>query len=322
MSRKRCLGANVLLVALISFAITLVTTVSAEPQSGQVISTHKRGGGPDAAYGQRGGEYTGTLVEVWDPFIKSNVVSYSVGTYVDYGTGHRYEGEFSFIPARANGVVSGYYLFQGARIDNEVDEVIQGLFVSDQSFPTTGIRFRRARPDYLVKLQEDSQTSQVQATADAEKQKRSRENMSTILNVMGGLLSIAGGGNLQSLQSSSLSALTSGLTGKGSSSDILQGVVSQIVSRAGGDTSLGKVLGGSTDASSVILSLTGLNKSSQPMTKAQYAIQMASMLTSKDSTGNGSAIGAASDDQKIKSAQEQAGATSFSVPSTKTSGQP
>jgi hypothetical protein len=261
----------------------------AETQTSQAISTHKRGGGAAAAYGQRGGEFTGTFAQVWDPFTKSNVTSYSAGTYIDHGTGQHYEGEFSYIPARANGYESGYYLFQGARIDSEADEVIQGLFISDATIPNYGIRFRRARPDYLVKLQEDFQTSQVQATADAEKQKRSRDNMSTLLNVMGGLLSITGGGNLSSLRSSSLSALTSGLTGKGSTSDILQGVVSQIVSRSGADSSLGKVLGGNTDASSVILSLTGLNKSSQPMTKAQYALQMASMLTSKVSPGNDSA---------------------------------
>jgi len=285
MSRKYRAAAKLLLSTCVALAVVAVEPTLAEPQAGQSVSTHKRGGGADALYGQRGGEFTGTFAEVWNPFINKNVTSYSVGTYVDHGTGQRYEGEFSFVPARANGAISGYYLFQGARIDDEVDEVIQGLFISDQSFPNVGIRFRRARPDYLIKLQEEFESSQVQAAADAadaERKNRSRENMSSLINVMGGLLSIVGGGNLSSLRSSSLSALATGLTGKGSSSDILQGVVSQIVSKSAVDPSLSKALGGTSDASSVILNLTGLNKANQPMTKAQYAIYMASKLVSKE----------------------------------------
>lgn len=241
------------------------------------------------------GEFSGTFSQVWNPFINRNVSSYHIGKYSDK-TGRSYEGEFSYIPARIGGTIAGYFIFQGARIDDENDEVIRGLFVSEQAFPGHAILFRKARPDYLIKLKRDFEVSQVQAVTDAraavqaaEDDRRSSESMGALLGVMGGLLAISGGGGsgrLGSLQSSSLSALTGGLTGKQSSGDILQGVLSQVMQQAGSDSSLSKSLGGASSAAGLISSLTGLSKSNQPMSRAQYAAQMVSAMAGGGTAGS------------------------------------
>ncbi len=231
------------------------------------------------------GEFTGTFTQVANPFVPNGKSStYSVGKYTDLKTGRVYDGEFSYIPLHVNGMVSGTMIFQGARIDDEVDEVVRGLFISEQVFSGHPIVFRKARPDYLVKLQRDFQTAQVGAVADAraaEDRQRSGENMASLLGVMGGLMAIGGGGGgrLGALQSNSLAGLTGALTGKQSSGDILKGVLSQVAQQAGTDPTLARALGGAIRPNDLLSNLSGLGKSGQTMSRAQYAAQLLAAAT-------------------------------------------
>jgi len=243
------------------------------------------------------GEFTGSFAEVQNPFTNGRLSTYSVGTYTDRKLGLSYEGEFSYVPTRSGGVVSGYMIFQGARIDDESDEVVRGLFVSEKAFPGYPILFRRARPDYLVKLQRDFEAEQAGAAAQAraaEDNQRAGDNMVSLLGVMGGLMAISGGGNkLGALQSNSLSGLTGALTGKQSSGDILKGMLSQVAQQAGADPSLARALGGNTSPSTLIGSLSGLGKSNQTMTRAQYAAQMLAAAATRGSGNENPAMPAA-----------------------------
>ncbi|MBP6853431.1 MAG: hypothetical protein KA164_17665, partial [Rhodoferax sp.] len=180
-------------------------------------------------------------------------------------------------------------IFQGVRIDNETDEVVRGLFVSEQVFAGHPILLRKARPDYLVKLQRDFEAEQVGAAAETratEDRQRSGENMASLLGVMGGLMAISGGGGgnrLGALQSNSLAGLTGALTGKQSSGDILKGVLAQVAQQAGADPTLARALGGATQPGDLLSNLSGLGKTGQTMTRAQYAAQMLAVAANRDS---------------------------------------
>jgi len=239
------------------------------------------------------GEFTGSFAAVANPFVANGrSFSYSVGKYTDLKTGLVFEGEFSYVPMRVNGLVSGTMIFQGVRIDNETDEVVRGLFVSEQVFADHPILLRKARPDYLVKLQRDFEAEQGGAVADAraaENRQRSGESMASLLGVMGGLMAISGGGGggsrLGTLQSQSLAGLTGALTGKQSSGDILKGVLAQVAQQAGADPSLARALGGSTQPGDLLGSLSGLGRTGQTMTRAQYAAQLLAAAGPRDSGG-------------------------------------
>lgn len=201
------------------------------------------------------GEYTGTFSTVANPFVPNGRLgTYQSGKYTDRKTGLVYEGEFSYVPLRANGLVSGTMIFQGVRIDEEADEVVRGLFVSEPLYSGQPILFRKARPDYLVKLQQDFEMAQAGAVADArsaEDRQRSGEGFASLIGVMGGLMALSGGGGgsskgLSALQGNSLAGLTSALTGRQSSGDILKGVLAQVAQEAGADPTLARALGGTT----------------------------------------------------------------------------
>jgi hypothetical protein len=235
------------------------------------------------------GEFSGSFAAVANPFVAGGrSFSYSVGKYTDLKTGLVFDGEFSYVPMRVNGLVSGTMIFQGVRIDNETDEVVRGLFVSEQVFAGHPILLRKARPDYLVKLQRDFEAEQVGAAAETratEDRQRSGENMASLLGVMGGLMAISGGGGgnrLGALQSNSLAGLTGALTGKQSSGDILKGVLAQVAQQAGADPTLARALGGATQPGDLLSNLSGLGKTGQTMTRAQYAAQMLAVAGNRD----------------------------------------
>lgn len=117
-----------------------------------------------------------------------------------------YEGEFSFIPTYNQNLPGGIYIFQGARIDEEADEVVPGLFVSREHFLDHPVIFSRARPDYLAKLKLDFETAQSKFAADSHAQavargseRQSRENFGLLLGVMGGLLAMGNMGSMSEL---------------------------------------------------------------------------------------------------------------------------
>lgn len=232
------------------------------------------------------GEFTGTFAQTPDPFLKRNRATFRAGKFLDRKTGRAYEGEFSYLPINQPGLPSGSYIFQGARIDDEFDEVVRGLFISDPTLPGQPIAFRKARPDYLIKLKQDFDLSVAKAAADQraiakaiEDQQRANESMSDVLGVLGGLLAMGANRNVGSLQSSSLSALTGGIAGGQSSREILQGMVTKVLEQSGVDPALASSLGNARNGTDVVRVLTGLDKANIPMTRAEYKQWLENAMT-------------------------------------------
>jgi hypothetical protein len=111
--------------------------------------------------------YAGTFWAAANPFVGRNVAVFKTGRYED-AKGRIYDGDFVYIPSKLAGM--GVYVFQGVRIDAEEDEVIAGLFASDEFGPNQNITFYRAREDYLVKLQNDFAGAKADADRDAQMQ--------------------------------------------------------------------------------------------------------------------------------------------------------
>ncbi len=113
-----------------------------------------RGNAADTLRGQS--RYEGRFTHVEHPCTKERLVVYTSGRYTT-AVGVEFDGEFEFLPVRDKfaGQSLGVYVFVGARIDRELDEVRQGLFISDEVGPSQNIPFSRARPDYLARLQSD-----------------------------------------------------------------------------------------------------------------------------------------------------------------------
>lgn len=242
---------------------------------------------------RKGGEFTGTFGKIFDPFSNQEVVTYETGKYDNFN-GITYEGQFSYVPAK-NIYPGAYYIFQGVRIDNELDEVTPGLFVSDFTYPEHPILFRKARPDYLLKLKRDFELARNTHIAEADDELRSRENMSKMLNLMGGMLSLAGGGigggRMGALQGSTLSALTEGLTGRSSTGSMLTGVLAQVLQQANADSSFGRSLGNPTNIEGILTNLSGLNGSVRPVSKEQYLAQLAGKILTPSGAGSGTVQG-------------------------------
>lgn len=275
----------------------LVFNAQGQPVSGTMLRGSPHGGQGTV------GSFTGTFSTVFNPMINRSVSTYHQGRYTDQ-VGRIYDGEFSYLPAHKPGLPSGTFIFQGVRIDDEVDEVLRGLFISDPTPAGFAIQFRRARPDYLVKLQQDFETDKVQAAADAraasqaaEEARQSSGNMTSILGVMGGLLAIGGGGGsgrFGGLQSSTLSALSGGISSKQSSSAILSGMLSQVIQQAGKDPALASRIGDTSNPANLIRTLSGLGSSGQSMTRAQYAAQLLASAATGPAGSNTQAGGSGS----------------------------
>lgn len=266
-----------------------VEEIAVDRDGKELRGTELRGIG----FGGVEGEFTGAFAEVANPFIKGKTYAYRVGRYTDRKSGYVYDGTFSYIPARRGSLPGGYYIFQGARIDETNNEVLTGIFVTDfdhssQSYP---LRFTKARPDYLVKLKREftdslaklADENHAAAEADrlrkaeaAESARPSAENMASLLGIMGGVIVLGnqrGNQSLSNLQESFLSTLTNDLLGQQSSDGALNDALAQIVRQAGLDPSLARILGDTSDAAKLIETLGRLSKSNQPTTVARYRQQ-------------------------------------------------
>lgn len=136
--------------------------------------------------------FTGTFSSLNNPFTRETVSSYKSGTYLD-GSGISWEGEFDYIPIRDSVELPGYgktfmrsgaFVFVGAKIDPELDEVTRGLFISEPTRPGEDIRLIRARPDYLEALRSNYLADRAANAAElAEEKRASREAFSTFLNI-------------------------------------------------------------------------------------------------------------------------------------------
>jgi hypothetical protein len=145
--------------------------------------------------------FSGTFFAVNNPFTRETVSSYKSGTYTDT-RGIVWEGEFDYIPIRDSVELPGYgktflrsgaFVFVGARIDTELDEVVRGLFISEPTRPEADIRLIRARPDYLESLRSTFVADRAANAAElAEEQRASREAFNTVLNVAAGAAIVYG----------------------------------------------------------------------------------------------------------------------------------
>lgn len=145
--------------------------------------------------------FSGTFFAVNNPFTRETVSSYKSGTYTDT-RGIVWEGEFDYIPIRDSVELPGYgktflrsgaFVFVGARIDTELDEVVRGLFISEPTRPEADIRLIRARPDYLESLRSTFVADRAANAAElAEEQRASREAFNTVLNVVAGAAIVYG----------------------------------------------------------------------------------------------------------------------------------
>lgn len=137
--------------------------------------------------------YTGTFTTITNPFTREEISSYKAGSYMD-SRGIVWEGEFDYIPVKDSVDLPGYgetllrsgaFVFIGAKIDPELDEVVRGLFISEPTRPGQEIYLTRARPDYLAKLRSTFVANRNQNAHEiAEDERASRELFSTIATIV------------------------------------------------------------------------------------------------------------------------------------------
>lgn len=181
---------------------TLALTYDAaqRPVSGTLVRTCVADG-VGLSKAPRVASFSGTFFAVHNPFTRETVSSYKSGTYTDT-RGILWEGEFDYIPLRDSVDLPGYgktfmrsgaFVFVGAKIDPELDEVVRGLFISEPTRPGVDIRLIRARPDYLDGLRSTFVADRAANAAELAEEKRARsEAFSTILNVAAGAAVIYG----------------------------------------------------------------------------------------------------------------------------------
>lgn len=210
-------------------------------------------GFPDALFNN--GIYTGDYGRVFNPFTGQQMASLRSGRYQD-PKGILYEGEFDYLPAKSvfgNSTAAGFFIFQGTRTDPLLDEVTQGLYISDETIAGADIRFSRARPDYIVKLRQDYQFSREQQAREQADEARSRETWGALLNIVvatavtrAGAKHLAGGSDRSVFQ-----ALGRAMTGAESPEQALQGLAGQFQRQAGAHPALGGLLAGARDPQDV-----------------------------------------------------------------------
>lgn len=117
------------------------------------------------------------------------------GRYLDR-LGYIYEGEFEYIPLvrkvksqfGETTLARGVYVFLGARIDEALQEVENGVFVSHEVGPDMTTQFFPASGSYLAKLQEELMAARSDIQREkADAARASRETWNTFLGVLAGV---------------------------------------------------------------------------------------------------------------------------------------
>lgn len=229
--------------------------------------------------------YTGTYAKVWNPFDRKQVPRYAQGRYVD-ASGVAYEGDFDFVPGLINTLAGGYYIFQGVRIDEALDEVTPGLYISD--FTTADVRvaefpsilpvvFHRARPDYIAKLHDDLRADLARVNAEEAaklaQERASRENWNSLFATALGVAAVVGTVKLASRSSASpstVNALGDTLAGKQNVPSANQKMVSDLRERAKSDPALARRIGRASDAEVAAMLQQAGRTAPQKMTMAEY----------------------------------------------------
>jgi hypothetical protein len=192
--------------------------------------------------------FSGSFARVWSPFTERPLASPASGRYED-SKGVIYEGEFDYVPALSvygNTTVTGFFVFQGVRIDPLLDEVTQGLYISDETFAGDSIRFSRARPDYIAKLQQDYRFSREKDAQQKAEESRSREMWGPLLELALGVAASGRGSKLLGLggDRTGFNLITRVMRGAESPENALQGLAGEFQRRAGLQPDLAKLVAG------------------------------------------------------------------------------
>ncbi len=141
-------------------------------EDGRIVSgTTLRGIG---AMGRAVPRFTGTYARVDHAFMRGARLAVPEEGVYDMGQGIEYRGRFDYVPAKgseAGQITQGYFVFFGERVDTDDDSRESGLFVSDTAVVGGApIRFVRARPDYMLVLQQQYQRDLMIAADDFQRQ--------------------------------------------------------------------------------------------------------------------------------------------------------
>lgn len=203
-----------------------------------VEGTQIRGDEKDKMYGYS--KYEGQFGTVHNPFVGADLATFSAGRYTS-NVGIVYDGEFEYIPVRfyKTNTVMGIFVFLGARIDKEMDEVRQGLFISEPFVPGGNIMFKRARPDYISTLRSEYQLQANQAQSDRVADERSTAAFGLFMDVLGGMSSLrsmkngAYAGSLGGSTRGTLGLLRGAMTGQQGTENALNGILGQLQNNLG-----------------------------------------------------------------------------------------
>lgn len=222
-----------------------VTTITTDADGLIVRGTQVRGLA-DGMY--KPSTFSGSFARVWNPFTERPLATPASGRYED-SKGIVYEGEFDYVPALSvfgSRTVTGFFVFQGVRIDPLLDEVTQGLYISDETFAGDSIRFSRARPDYIAKLQQDYRFSQQKDAQQKAEESRSREMWGGLLELALGVAASGRAGKLLGTggDRTGFNLLTRVMRGAESPENALQGLAGEFQRRAGLQPELAKLVAG------------------------------------------------------------------------------
>lgn len=269
--------------------------------------------------------YTGSFAKTWNPFGRGHVARYAQGRYTD-ARGVVHEGEFDFVPGivGVGNVSGGYYIFQGARIDEDADEVTTGLYISDWTthdvrageYPSyLPIVFHRARPDYIAKLQDDLraelQRVNAEEAAKLASERESRENWNTLFSTALGVAAVVGVAKVASRSSGSyggtgtVNALGDTLAGKQSAPAANQKMVGELRERAKTDPALAKRIGKSSDAELTAMLQQAGRTAPPKMTVAEYRAAAEPQATAKAGREASDAKDKQAKDKQAKERQAQ-----------------
>ena len=189
-------------------------------------------------------KYEGQFGTVHNPFVGADLATFSNGRYTS-NVGIVYEGEFEYVPVRfySTRAVMGVFIFLGARIDKEFDEVRQGLYISEPFSPGGNIMFKRARADYITVLRSEYQLQTNQAATDRASEENSAAAFGMFMDVLGGMSSLksmksgAFAGSLGGSTRSTMGLLRGAMSGQQGTEAALNGILGQL------QTGLGKASG-------------------------------------------------------------------------------
>lgn len=193
--------------------------------------------------------FRGNYIPVKHTFSNNTVAVINNGVY-DTGVGIEYRGRFEYIPAKIKGgMLSGYYIFYGAKIDTVDHEKESGLFVSDNTYGGSPVHFTKAEPSYLAELQQRYQRDMDLAKNGFDQQK-AEQGWGVALSVIGKIgISLATGGlvgngdNNSLIGDIALKVATNMINQDSSNMNVKEIALQAIGTAVTGDKKLGKILG-------------------------------------------------------------------------------